>query len=279
MEREPMNSSTVPNSLPNISRPDVGLVIVNEWALGTPDRQRAAVDAAMAAWDTAPWPEGLLTHNCFLATDGDRVLNYWQWSGEEAYREFLRTDCPERVRRIDDAVPGIERYEITLYRLYRSAFTFGPQQVPGCVVLVSVEFEGADEQRQQKWVDTAITVDAESEPQLAGISGHFHLSTDGTRVLNYSEWTSEEAHREALARTTGRTDVREAECHAGFPGVKRHSVSVYHFYRSLACYRTGRWTHWRQVRDSRYLSRRPNDRDLVNRWFAEGLSPLPSVSS
>ncbi len=33
------------------------------------------------------------------------------------------------------------------------------------------------------------------------ISGQFHASTDGTRVLNYAEWINKDAHIQALAKS------------------------------------------------------------------------------
>ncbi|MGH1555404.1 hypothetical protein ACRAWF_36875 [Streptomyces sp. L7] len=39
----------------------------------------------------------------------------------------------------------------------------------------------------------------EPAPHPGGTAARFHLSTDGTRVLNYAEWTSAQAHLEALA--------------------------------------------------------------------------------
>lgn len=40
-----------------------------------------------------------------------------------------------------------------------------------------------------------VTVRYVGEPPMAGsIAAHFHASTDGTRVLNYAEWTDEQAH-------------------------------------------------------------------------------------
>lgn len=32
----------------------------------------------------------------------------------------------------------------------------------------------------------------------AALTAHFHLSVDGTRVLNYAEWTSPEDHDRAM---------------------------------------------------------------------------------
>jgi len=79
---------------PDVTRPDVGLVLVGEWNVATPERQRVAVDAAMAAWDDVPWPEGLLAHHGFVGIDNASVLHYIQWTSEEAIRAFQRTTRP-----------------------------------------------------------------------------------------------------------------------------------------------------------------------------------------
>ena len=39
---------------------------------------------------------------------------------------------------------------------------------------------------------------AETTLHPGGISGHFHISVDGTRVLNYAEWVDEASHVEAV---------------------------------------------------------------------------------
>jgi hypothetical protein len=134
------------------------------------------------------------------------------------------------------AVPGIERKGPVHYRLYRSRVR-SDAPLPGCVVIVSVEFDGPDEQRQRRWVDTVFeALDAETELRPGGISGHFHLSTDGSRVLNYAEWTDEEAHREAIERS-GQGSIgwgpkwRQVR---SFPGVKSGGYNRYHLHYGLA---------------------------------------------
>jgi hypothetical protein len=42
---------------------------------------------------------------------------------------------------------------------------------------------------------------------------HLHASTDGTRVINYAEWTDEEAHRRMVDATP--TDIEPAPDPAG----------------------------------------------------------------
>lgn len=227
------------NRIPDIGRNDLGAVMVSEWTVGTPERQTALVEAFTAAWKDVPWPQGLLSVNLMLCTDGATLLNYAQWTSEDAYQEFVRTDRQALVDRIDRAVPGIERSVPVNYWLYRSGVRQDPPPT-GCIVVVSVEFDGSDVDRQRQWVDTVFdALASETAPHPGGISGHFHISVDGTRVLNYAEWTSEKAHRDALERSGQGTiglapkwrDVRN------FPGIKSSGFKRYSVHRSFAAIR------------------------------------------
>ena len=155
-------------------------------------------------------------------------MTYAQWTSEEAYSEFLRSTGPP---------PDIYRPEPVKYRLYRGGTREGPRRVPGCIVIVSVEFAGPDEQRQRRWVDTVFeALDAEPVLHPGGIAGYFHLSTDGTRVLNYAEWTSEEAHREAL-EDSGQGAIGPGpkwRLVKNFPGVISNGFKRYRLHRSLS---------------------------------------------
>jgi hypothetical protein len=62
---------TTPDRLPDITRPDAGLVLFNQWSVGTPERQRAAVQANIIEGEQAPWPESLLSLSSFVSTDGE----------------------------------------------------------------------------------------------------------------------------------------------------------------------------------------------------------------
>ncbi|WP_433274068.1 hypothetical protein ACQPZF_20710 [Actinosynnema sp. CS-041913] len=169
-----------------------------------PDLTRSDVDLVLVApFDATfdPRPEGLLA-DYRLAGSGD-VVTYSQWSGS----------------------PDVDGF--VAYRRYRSTGLRDAAAEPGCVVLVSVEFErpGVAEQ----WVDLVFeALAAEEEPHPGGISGHFHISTDGLRVLNYAEWTSAAAHIDAVSRGNGSVGVSEVwqRVHA-FPGLKSSDVRRY----------------------------------------------------
>lgn len=218
-----------PIPLLDITRPDVGIVVVSQWSVRPPEHQRAAAEAAIVQWESEPWPQALVSLNCFLSIDGESVLTYAQWTSDEAYREFQRSYRPMPCRRIDESIRGIERSESVMYRLYRSYVSDGSPRVPGCVVVVNIEADGTEKARQ--WVDFMIDdVGAKAGPPPGLISANFHISIDGTGVLNYAEWTDEEAHR-AVESPSPTVVVRITE---GVPGVRPVGFKRYRPYRSLA---------------------------------------------
>ncbi|MFF9868743.1 antibiotic biosynthesis monooxygenase [Streptomyces sp. NPDC013953] len=187
---------------PDLTRSDVGVVKASTWRVGTPERQRATLDAIAKAWQTRDWPfAGLLSYTVHTGEDGDTLFHYSQWRDEAAYQEFFTRYRDDRNDEIDAAVPGIERVGIASYELYRrTGLGAGGPRVPGCVVIVDVAFDGPDHERQRDWVDGVFeALETDPHPHPGGISGTFHTSLDGTRVLNYAEWESAEAHIEALA--------------------------------------------------------------------------------
>ncbi|MFD3522155.1 antibiotic biosynthesis monooxygenase [Streptomyces sp. NPDC058653] len=188
-------------TLPEITRPDVGIVKVGTWLVDKPDRQRATVEAIGEAGRSQDWPDPrLLSWSVMVGEDGRSLLYYSQWRDEEGYQDFIRTGRDAYEAEIDAAVPEIERVGPGSYELYRSqAAVDGDTRVPGCVVIADIEFEGPDRGRQRDWTDTVVAAlvnDEHLDP--AAIAAHFHLSTDGTRVLNYAEWENAEGHLAAL---------------------------------------------------------------------------------
>ena len=103
-------------------------------------------------------------------------------------------------------------------------------------ILVSPWLVGTPE-RQRGWIDTVIgALSSETEPLPGLVAAHFHVSTDGTRVLNDAEWTSEEAHQDALDRSGHGVVGRSPEWRRvrSFPGVRRNDdVRRYRLHRSL----------------------------------------------
>ncbi|MGW6459687.1 antibiotic biosynthesis monooxygenase [Streptomyces sp. NPDC055078] len=229
-----------PDARPDLGRTGVGVVKVSTWDVGTPERQRATLRAIDEAWRSREWPDvGLLSYSVLPGEDGRTLMHYSQWADEAAYQEFFRTFRDARNADIDAAVPGIERLSLHSYELYRSSAEEGDTRVPGCVVTVEVEFDGPDARRQRDWVDGVFRAldsdragvdDADGGtgglPDEGGISGWFHISLDGTRMLNYAEWETADAHRAALSAPGGADTEAWKRVHS-YPGVIGQSVTRY----------------------------------------------------
>jgi hypothetical protein len=67
--------------------------------------------------------------------------------------------------------------------------------------------------------------------RLGAVRGRF---TDGTRVLNYAEWTDEDAHRRMVeADSTPTDDEWKTRISTGTPGVRFTGFTRYHLHHSL----------------------------------------------
>ena len=208
------------------------VILVGEWSLPGPEQQRRAADAALNAWRHILWPDGLIAYSCLLGEDERSVLHYSQWSGENAARVFASADKRRWAQAVDDSVPGIDRRGVTAYRLYRSTTPLDHAPPAGCLVTVTIGFDGPDEGRQQAWIDSVFTAagTASPEPKAGMLAAHFHVSLDGTRVLNLAEWSTSRAHRNAVDSADASAQRLRAAVHA-FPGVTRTVVRRYARYR------------------------------------------------
>lgn len=227
---------------PDLTRTDAGAPFFSTWSVGTPLRQRQTVEAIGATWERRPWPsDGLLGYYVYTGHDASTLLHHSQWRSEQAYEAFVKTHRQERVDEIDTVVPGIERLRLDRYRHYRSVRRPDDTRVPGCIVIVEIEFEESAADSRRAWVDAVIeALESEPDPHPGGISGHFHLGTDGTRVLNYAEWESAQAHIDALAAPgDGIGSARqEWERVQTWPGLKSSTVSRYEYALGLIPDRT-----------------------------------------
>lgn len=209
--------------------PAAGLVLVGEWSSPGPAAQRRAGDAALGAWRAGPWPDGLLAYECLLGEDERTVLHYSEWTDEAASRAFAGAGTTVWSRAVHDAAPDIVHRTVTPYRPYRRTTPLPDPPPAGCVVTVTVDLDAPDPERQRAWVDNAFDAAGTEDPAVdAGLlSARFHLSLDGTRVINIAEWTTARAHRRAAGVTD---DFRDRV--RGFPGAtsvtRRHLPYGHH---------------------------------------------------
>ncbi|WP_338781118.1 antibiotic biosynthesis monooxygenase [Streptomyces sp. DG1A-41] len=114
------------------------------------------------------------------------------------------------------------------YRLYRGMAEEHETRAPGCLITAAFDVDGPD--RQRFFTDAVIAAQPKEGGHPGAISAHFLHSTDGSRVLLYTEWTSVEAHQEAAE--AGDHDQGH-EILSRTPGVRLTHGGRYRLHRSL----------------------------------------------
>ncbi|MFE6157500.1 antibiotic biosynthesis monooxygenase [Streptomyces sp. NPDC056486] len=217
---------------PAVRRADAGTILVSSWIVPAPDVQERAADLVIEEWERQERPDAMLSLTTFLSEDGSHVLNYAQWTDDDAHREWVRERRPAAIGTIDKTLPGIERPGVVRYALYRS---YAPQENasrrPGALVTPTFDTQGPHGQRALS--DAVIGILERIRP--AGLLGaHFHASKDGRRVLNYVEWQDMAAWRR-FADDGGTNELRTkiGTLEGVTPAYSRLDVPRYRPYRSL----------------------------------------------
>ncbi|MFG2783501.1 monooxygenase [Streptomyces prunicolor] len=174
--------TAAPARFPDVARADAGVALVTPLYVGTPELQRAETERVLAPYRNNPLPEGFLSVSVFTSTEGENVLTYAQWTSDDAYRAFVRDGGLGE--------PDENATEPVRYKLYRGR-VLEPGSVPTALVAPVFDVDGRD--RQRRSIDNLI--DGPLGTPFPGlVASHFHMSLDGTRVLNWAEWVDETAH-------------------------------------------------------------------------------------
>ncbi|TSB22379.1 antibiotic biosynthesis monooxygenase [Streptomyces sp. NBC_01525] len=205
-----------PPAFPTVNRPDSELVLVTPLYVGTADVQQAVADALLAEWEATSRPEGLLSQTCYVSTEGENVWTYEQWTGLAAYRASGRMYLQPptlRGRGVDGA--DVERCAPIAFKRYRST-VFDTVSTPTRIVAPMFDVDGRATQRTiiDRLLDGPLT---EATPGL--LSAHFHYSLDGSRVLNYAEFTEDEAHVDFLASPIAQATTKLTQDTPGVRGI------------------------------------------------------------
>ncbi|MEH0424345.1 hypothetical protein [Streptomyces sp. B21-083] len=208
-----------PSAIPEIARPDAHAVFMTYWYVADAEQGRAVLDEIADAWQQADRPKEILSFSCYLSTDDDTVMTYVQCTDSAAYRPF--------VSGLPVAAARVEPLE---FRRHRSVVLDPGAGPPNALVTALFDVDGGE--RQQRIV-ASVAENLERAPadEYVGlIASHFHLSADGTRVVNFAEWTSDEAHVVFLEGATRHSSLRITNDMAG---VRPIGYRRYHLHRSV----------------------------------------------
>jgi hypothetical protein len=179
---------------PEIGRPDIATVLVEEVTGGDPERLRDAGAAVLAHWESAEWPAGLASVSLFHGTDGTSLLTYAQFTADAG-----DADGPSgtfEALRPDWRALGYEPGEPAAFRLYRRVQpAVLPDPLPPVGCYPAAFFAMRDGERARAWVDGLLGTEektvGEDRAYPGAIAANFHVSADDDGIFLLSEWASE----------------------------------------------------------------------------------------
>ncbi|POX55055.1 hypothetical protein C3489_12120 [Streptomyces sp. Ru71] len=194
-----MSSQPSPTTArPVLDDPDSATALVTTVAVSGPGQQQEVAESLAAHWESRPWPRELISLTVYTDGDGDSVLVYAQWSSPKAPAQALGdggNPLPDGLGAVADTVA---------FRHYRAVRgTAVPEDAPAPQSFPVAFFDTADESAARAWLDGLLESEERSEGEdrayPGAVAAHLHISLDGTRVLSFSEWLTEE---QAVAHIT-----------------------------------------------------------------------------
>ncbi|MFJ8128284.1 hypothetical protein [Streptomyces hydrogenans] len=191
---------------PVLDSPGSAVALVTTVPVDGPGRPRAVAEAvARLGADPAAWPEGLASFTVYVDDTGATVLTYTQWTSEEALAGALKGTGGTWPTGLG-AVPGAGVPAAAPFRHYRAVLGSVPPDPAALPESFPVAFFATeDEAAARKWLDGLLASEESTEgadrAYPGAVAAHLHISLDGTQVLSFSEWLSEEqavAHIEAV---------------------------------------------------------------------------------
>lgn len=180
------------SDFPNITDVSVNAISIAPLFTVNGDVQRKLVSAIRQVWEEATAPSGLIAGYVFSSEDGESILVYLQWASAEHLRMVAKTDSVS----VDGwRAEPFSSADASIYRLYKSMENNLSGAKPEKVICAFFDTHGPE--RQKYICDRLIELGAELPENPSALSSHFHVSLDGTRVINYTEWRDIASHDES----------------------------------------------------------------------------------
>ncbi|WP_414580802.1 antibiotic biosynthesis monooxygenase family protein [Scytonema sp. PCC 10023] len=156
-----------------------------------PERQQELIDTIVEFLETTVKQQpGFVSSSIHKSLDGVRVMNYAQWKTQEDYQAFINNS------EVQAKGAKLSQFELLDSHIFEVVISkpdnHSPKITKGGFLTHLAEFRMKPENQQamlhlaKKEIVTAV----QQNPGL--ISATFHRSFDGTRVMNYGQWRSQE---------------------------------------------------------------------------------------
>ncbi len=226
---EPTNASTEsPRTDTTTSqittRPGAASVFLTQWWVPTKTSAVAELDRLADIWDAVALPSWVRTLRFYKSVDETTCLMYAECEPEHTLAPLVQQlPAGYSGRRLSEFI-----HEGTV--LVDPTPSGAHQSAPGPVVVVA-SFDVDGPERQRAVVDSVVQRISESSvsDQEGLISADLYTSVDGTRVLNFATWTTDDAHERFLMSRSRHTNLKVT---TEIPGVRPIGFVRYHLVRS-----------------------------------------------
>ena len=158
-----------------------------------PEQQSELIEVIKDFLVTVKVQPGFVSANLHQSIDGVKVINYAQWSDMQAFEAFRNN---EEVQAKAAKLFEFDTPDSHVYEIVASESKVGtPKIKQGEYITHFAEFRmTAENQPQMIKLAKEHVKSAIAQPGL--ISATFHRSLDGTRVINYGQWSNQDAIKE-----------------------------------------------------------------------------------
>ncbi|WP_414621682.1 antibiotic biosynthesis monooxygenase family protein [Calothrix sp. CCY 0018] len=153
------------------------------------EKQQELIDTIAKFGDTVKQQPGFVSANIHKSLDGVKVANYAQWQTKEDFENFLKNpEAQEKKAKLREFnQPDSHVYEVII-----SESKEGIPKIEKKYIYHFAEFRMQPE-NQLKMVELAKENVGKAMKLPGLVSANFHRSLDGTRVINYGQWSNQEA--------------------------------------------------------------------------------------
>ncbi|MFF9495986.1 hypothetical protein [Streptomyces flaveolus] len=183
---------------PVLDTADSAVALVTTVRCDGPRWQRAVAETlTRETRERDDWSDGLISLTVYVDGQEETVLVYTQWATRRRLTEALEGPESAAWRGDVDAVEGaLEAQAIPFrhYRTVRGSAVSEPVPLPESFPVAF--FDTADEDAARAWLDGLLASEERTEGEdrayPGAVAAHLSISLDGTKVLSFSEWLSEE---------------------------------------------------------------------------------------
>jgi quinol monooxygenase YgiN len=162
-----------------------------------PEEQQKLIDTIREFLATVATQPGFVSANLHKSLDGVKVANYAQWNSIEAFEAFRNN------QEIQAKAAGLSEFDISdshVYEIVASESQVGTPEIKPAEYIVHFAEFSMQPANQPKMVELAQEHVKSAMAQLGLISATFHRSLDGTRVINYGQWSDAKAIEELVKK-------------------------------------------------------------------------------